>query len=234
MSSTTSLASESRTSQGPVWFYLHGFASSPASSKARAFVDWGNARGLPLSALDLRRPSLAHLRFSEILSYVRSEIDRLGPHARVVLVGSSLGGLAACRVAEVEPRVSALFLMAPAFKLAERWRVHIGEAGWERWKKSDAFDIVDHATGQRAVVDHGFISNLGEHDVADGGFPDIRVPTCIVHGIKDATVDIELSREWAKGKRHVRLVEVDDGHELKDSIPRVISEATEFFRTFGV
>jgi hypothetical protein len=38
-------------------------------------------------------------------------------------------------------------------------------------------------------------------------------------------VPIEGSRRWAAGKRHVRLVEVDDNHELTTSLPRIAAEA---------
>lgn len=97
---------------GPAWLYLHGFASSPASTKARAFQAWGQERGLAIDALDLRVPTLSGLRFSAIKRRVRDAIDahsegrRGGDRARVVLIGSSLGGLTACRVAEEAPRTA--------------------------------------------------------------------------------------------------------------------------------
>lgn len=218
----------------PAWFYLHGFASSPASSKARAFVSWGEDHGLSVRALDLRTPSLSHLRFSQMLEHVHAAIETEGHRGRVVLIGSSLGGLTACRVAEAEPRVAALFLMAPAFRVAERWRRRIGEEAWAEWRTTDRFAITDYATGQKTFVDHRFVEELAELEARDDGFPDVRVPTCIVHGTKDDIVDIELSRTWARDRRHVRLVEVDDGHELGASIPRVLAEATTFFSSFGV
>ena len=61
---------------------------------------------------------------------------------------------------------------------------------------------------------------------------DVRVPVRIVHGTRDDVVDVQLSRDWSAGRRHVRLVEVDDGHELVASVPRVLAEADEFFRPF--
>jgi alpha-beta hydrolase superfamily lysophospholipase len=172
---------------GPAWLYLHGFASSPASKKARAFVEWGRARNLDVEALDLRKPSLAHLRFSEIVATTRRAIDEHGPHARVVLIGSSLGGLTACRVAEQDPRVCALFLMAPAFQLATRWRARLGEKAWTEWRETNALAIHDYATGERTFVDFGFVEELGRLDSGGDGFPDVRVPTCIVHGTADET-----------------------------------------------
>ncbi len=219
---------------GPRWLYLHGFASSPSSNKARAFVTWGKERGLDVHALDLRAPSLEHLRFSQIVARVRDAIDAEGEHGRVVLIGSSLGGLTASRVAEAEPRVSALFLMAPAFRLAERWRARLGEEAWAHWRETDAMEVHDHATGKKTFVDHGFVEELAALETGGDGYPDVRVPTCIVHGTRDDVVDIELARTWAKDRRHVRLVEVDDGHELVASLPRIFAEANAFFAPFGV
>lgn len=216
---------------GPAWFYLHGFASSVHSNKARAFATWGEEHGIDVRALDLRVPSLEHLRFSEVLRTVKDAIAGQGTAGRAVLIGSSLGGLTACRVAEAEPRVCALFLMAPAFRLAERWRARLGEEAWQAWRESDRFEVKDHVTGLMTFVDHGFVTEL---DRLDPGFPDVRVPTCIVHGTRDDVVDVELSREWARARRHVTLIEVDDDHELGSSVPRIRDEATRFFRTFGV
>jgi pimeloyl-ACP methyl ester carboxylesterase len=216
---------------GPAWFYLHGFASSVQSNKARAFVQWGRDHDVTVNALDLRVPSLEHLRFSQILAKVRDAIADQGEFGRAVLIGSSLGGLTACRVAEKEPRVCALFLMAPAFRIAETWRTRLGGEEWLRWRDTGRFQVKDHATGQMTFIDHEFVAEL---DFLDVGFPDVRVPTCIVHGTKDETVNIERSREWAKDRRHVQLIEVDDDHELTTSVPRIREEATRFFAPFGI
>jgi uncharacterized protein len=218
---------------GPHVLYLHGFASSPDAGKARAFGDWGTRRGLRIERLDLRVPSFEHQRFSAMKQAVRGAIDATGgARARAVLIGSSLGGLAACRVAEEDPRVSAVFLMAPAFRLAERWRLRMGERAWEAWQRNGYTEVDDHATRRRARVDWRFIEELAELDEAGDGWPDVRVPTSIVHGIRDEVVDVKLSRDWATGKRHVRLVEVDDGHELAHSVDRILQEASDFFTPF--
>ncbi len=218
---------------GPHFVYLHGFASSPQSGKARAFHEWGAARGAEIEVLDLRVPSFENLRFSAIQARTKEAIDATGGgKARAVLIGSSLGGLAACRLAEQDPRVCALFLMAPGFRLVDRWRLRMGEAAWEGWKTSGWTQVDDHATGAKSRVDWGFVEELERLDSAGNGWPDVRVPTCIVHGIRDEVVDVKVSREWATGKRHVRLVEVDDGHELATSIDRILSEAGDFFVPF--
>jgi len=214
-------------SRGPTWLYLHGFASSPQSAKARAFQAWGTARGLAIDALDLRAPSFEHLRFSAIKARVCDAID--GPRGRAVLIGSSLGGLTACRVAEEDPRVCAVLAMAPAFRLAETWRAKLGPAAFEAWRRDGSIEVDDHATKRKSRVDFGFVEELESLDAAPA---DVRVPVLIVHGTRDDVVSIERSREWSRGKRHVRLVEVDDTHELGQSIPRILQEADSFFSCF--
>jgi uncharacterized protein len=218
--------------KGPAFLYLHGFASSPASSKAKAFIAWGKARGVAIEALDLRVPSFEGLLFSAIVAKVRAAIDAAGgPAARVALIGSSLGGLTACRVAEQDPRVCAVFAMAPAFRLVPRWKATLGDAAWEKWRREGFREVDDHLTKAKANVHFGFVEEL---ESLDPGYPDVRVPTCIVHGTGDEVVDIARSRDFAREKRHVRLVEVEDGHELVASIPRILSEAGAFFAPFGI
>ena len=63
------------THAGPRWLYLHGFASSPESAKARALAEHYAARGIDLERLDLRLPSFEHLRLSAIVEHVRTRRD---------------------------------------------------------------------------------------------------------------------------------------------------------------
>ena len=211
--------------QGPRWLYLHGFASGPESSKGVALSRHFAARGIALERLDLRRPSFERLRFSAMIETVRAAIG--DERDRAIVLGSSLGGLLAARMAERDARVCALVLLAPAFRMAERWRARMGEPEWRRWEESGWLEVDDYATKRRARIDFGFVRELGE---LDSGWPDVRVPTLIVHGQKDEVVDIDLSREWSRGKPWVHLVEVEDGHELVASVPRISDEADAFLR----
>ncbi len=90
-------AASNPAAPAPRWLYLHGFASSRDSAKGRALEAHYAGLGIALERLDLRRPSLEHLRLSAVLAHVRERIG--GEHDRAVLLGSSLGGLRACRAA---------------------------------------------------------------------------------------------------------------------------------------
>jgi pimeloyl-ACP methyl ester carboxylesterase len=205
---------------GPRFLYLHGFASGPHSAKAVAFGKHYSARGVGIDRLDLRVPSFEHLRLSAMLATIGRAIG--APADRAVIFGSSLGGLAAARVAERDPRVTALVLLAPAFRLTERWRQL---PDWDDWRRRGWREVHDYASNAPARIDFGFAEDAMALDV---GYPDVRVPTLILHGTRDDVVPIEHARAFAADKRHVRLIELDDGHDLLASLPRMFAEADRF------
>jgi hypothetical protein len=214
----------------PRFLYLHGFASGPNSAKGVATAQHYAARGIDVERLNLRVPSFEHLRVSAMIEHVRLAIG--GPQDRAVLFGSSLGGYVASRVAEEDARVCALVLLAPAFRLFERWRARVGEEAWQAWERTGWIEVDDYAEKKRGRVDFGFVEDARAVDARNQGSPDVRVPTLIVHGRRDSTVDIGVSRDFAAGKRHVRLVEVDDGHELVASLPLILREADRHLAGF--
>ena len=207
------------------YLYLHGFASGPGSTKGVKFAAHYEAKGVALERLNLRVPSFEHLRLSAMIEVVRAAIG--GPEDTAVIFGSSLGGLTAARVAAVDARVEALVLMAPAFQLAARWRDLLGDE-YLAWQRTGWREVMDFTTQQPARVDFGFVEDAAAIDV---GEPDVRVPTVIVHGVNDETVPVAHSRRFAASRANVKLVEVDDGHELIASVPRVIAEADALLAT---
>lgn len=211
---------------GPRFLYGHGFASGPDSTKGRAIASHFHGLGTFIERLDLRVPSPERPRLSVMVARVRERIGT--PADRAVLMGSSLGGLTMARVAEVDPRVSALVLLAPAFRLVPRWRERLGPERWSAWQATGWLEVDDHATKTKAKVDYGFIEDV--ESLERGDLPDVRVPTLVIQGKHDEVVDPRHAREFAAAKRHVRLVELDDGHELVASIPRICAEIQDFLR----
>ncbi len=203
--------------------YLPGFASGPSSTKAAAFADHYTTRGITLDRMDLRKPSFEHLRLTAMIQHV---VDSLyGP---AILIGSSLGGLTAARVAERSDRVRALVLLAPAFRIAQRWEEQLG-AEWGEWKRTGWREVWDYSKSGTSRVDFAFME-----DVLGYGpeFPDVAVPTLILHGTGDEAVPVDYSREFAATRPNVELIEVADGHQLLDSIPRLLAETDRFLAPY--
>ena len=214
------------TSNGPRWLYAHGFASGPGSSKGVALARHYAERGVELRRLDLRVPTFETLRISAILDTMSQAIG--GPQDRAVVFGSSLGGLAGARLAARDPRVCALVLLAPGFRVATQLARRLGEAQMRAWRDTGWLTTHDYARDAPSRVHYGFYDEAAHLDAEDDGMPDVRVPTLVIHGRRDDTCDIAVTRAWAEGRRHVRLVEVDDGHELTASLPVIRAEADRF------
>jgi uncharacterized protein len=209
---------------------MHGFASGPGSRKAVALAQHLAGRGIQMARLDGRVPSFERWRLSAMIDVIRRAVG--DDRDRAVVFGSSLGGLAAARAAEEDARICALVLLAPAFRIAERWPARIGEEAFRAWEQTGWIEVHDHAEGRAARMHFDFIRDAREVEARSGGWPDVRVPTLIVHGRRDEVVDPALSRAWAAGRRHVRLLEVDDEHELAASIPIIIRAAEELLAGF--
>jgi uncharacterized protein len=199
--------------------YLHGFASGPLSTKGVAFEKHFAEKDIEIARMNLRVPSFEQLRLSVMIDTVLAAL-----HDRTILIGSSLGGLTAARAAERDSRVVAMILLAPAFKLVERWRQTLGPE-WDLWRERGWREVTDYTTGQPARVDWGFIEDAIRVDV---GYPEVRVPTLILHGLHDDVVPFETSRTLALGKDWIDLVELDDGHELVASMPTLLEESEAF------
>ena len=61
--------------------------------------------------------------------------------------------------------------------------------------------------------------------------PRVTAPALVLHGIHDDVVPIARSREFINAHPHARLVELDDGHELVASLPRLLAETESFLAT---
>lgn len=187
-----------------------------------AFAEHYAKRGIAIDRPNLRVPSFEHLRLSAGIESARAALG--GPEDRAIVFGSSLGGLTASRLAERDPRVTALVLLAPAFQLIGRWREMLGPA-YDDWQRTGWREVMDYTTKQPARVDFGFVEDAAAIDI---GFPAITVPTLILHGLHDETVPIDHSRRFAAGRPNVMLIELDDGHELVASLPRLLAESDRF------
>ncbi|HUQ05965.1 MAG TPA: YqiA/YcfP family alpha/beta fold hydrolase [Kofleriaceae bacterium] len=203
--------------------YLHGFASSPESRKAVAVAERLRTRGIDVDRLDLRVPSMERLDFGAMLERTRAAIG--GPDERAVLIGSSLGGLTAARVAEHDRRVVGMVLMAPALHFGARWHERLGQAGWDQWMETGWLDVHDYATGGTTRVHADFARSVLQHDV---GLPYIHPPTLVIHGEADDVVPVTVSRELANVSPQVRLIVLPDGHDLLATLPMILDSIEAF------
>ena len=194
--------------------FAHGFEGSPTGSKPTYMME---ALGWDVTA-----PKMSELGWS-IASQTEVLIRHLDKGDFDLVVGSSMGGLAAANASSMRPQAETrLLLIAPAFGLAENWE-GMEEAGRSAWK----------TTGERRYTGYELDIVLPWEFMESAekmSWPRPAHPTAIMHGKYDEVVPISFSRKVAEGCENVSLHETDDSHRMKESlrfIPEVVSKLME-------
>jgi pimeloyl-ACP methyl ester carboxylesterase len=158
---------------------------------------------------------------SGMLDVVRGAFARAKPpHA---IIGSSMGGYLAALLAAEDPRIERLVLLAPAFRMAERWRGRMTAAELEGWRTS-GLSVKHYGTRTERRIGYAFLEDLDAHPP----FPEVRVPTLCIAGRKDDVVPLEDVQQFVMRTKTARLIVVDDGHELARSIDVIWDESRPF------
>ncbi len=201
-------------------FYLHGFASSPASTKATRIAERLARHGLVLHRPDFNEPDFSGLTVSRMIDQTRRAIAALPP-GPVVLIGSSLGGLVALHAAaRVEAtRVERLVLLAPALALGASWRRELGPDGLARWRETDRLDVHHHGDGRLRSVRYTLYEDALQYDAFA---LDLGRPTLIFQGRRDEAVDPAVVERYARTRPRVTLRLLDDDHQLLASLPVIL------------
>ncbi|HSB18728.1 MAG TPA: YqiA/YcfP family alpha/beta fold hydrolase [Anaeromyxobacteraceae bacterium] len=202
--------------------YLHGFASGPSSAKGRAFEELFGRIGVALQRADLTPGADGFERSTPLTMLAEAERALTATGARAVM-GSSLGGYLAALLASRHASVERLVLLAPAFRLFERWRARLTPEQVEAWK-TEGLWVDHHVTGNPRRIGYRFLEDAATLPA----FPEVRVPTLCFAGRRDETVPLEDVAAFVDRTPGARLVALDDGHELVASVPRIFEEAREF------
>jgi len=221
--------SEHGTAGEVAFIYLHGFASSPGSAKARAFCERFARIPRELIVPDLADGDFEHLTLSRQVGVVTGCMDR-SRKRRFALIGSSMGGYLAALIAEQRHDVEAIYLMAPGFGFLRRWR------------EKHAADKDVQMPGTLRVFHYGM--NEERPLDATGLFEDAEtwerlslrreVPTRIVHGVRDDTVPVEQSRTYVESRPWCRLQELDADHGLVEAVHWIVDDCVAYFSECGL
>ncbi|KHD09112.1 esterase [Candidatus Thiomargarita nelsonii] len=189
------------------FFYLHGWASSPQSSKAQFFKQCFEQRGLSLQIPDLNPNDFYHFSLTQQIQ----QVEALLPNSPVTIIGSSFGGLIALWLAERLPQIQSIVLLAPALNFLNHCRILMGESNFAQWRRQGEFAFTNYAEPGERLISYGFIEDLQQYVDAD---LQRRVPSLILHGNQDMVVPIQTSRDFAATRPWIKLVEFDSDHRL--------------------
>jgi hypothetical protein len=153
--------------------YLHGFGSGPQSAKATFFRQRLQQVGIPVQVPDLNQDNFAQLTLTRQIQQVSSQLAEMN-YPPVTLIGSSLGGLVAAWVAERQPCVQRLVLLAPAFGFLGHWLPRLGAEAVETWQRTGQLMVFHYGEGRPLPLEYGFVADAQR-------YPDGGVTTACAH-----------------------------------------------------
>jgi len=225
------------------FFYLHGFASSPASTKARFFERHLAAHGVELHRPDLNAPDFETLTITRMVRQAERAILGL-PAAPIVLIGSSLGALVAlaiasrwskrCTTAEsglvAQYPIDRLILLAPALDFARSHEQRLGDEGLAQWRSAGTMPVYHYGEGRTRNVHYGLHEDALGYD-AFASYLDF--PILLFHGRRDDLVDPGTVEAFARSRPNVILRMFDDDHQLIASLDEIWKETSRFLGLEG-
>lgn len=200
--------------------YLHGFASSPASRKARFFAAKLDAQGQPLEIPDLAEHHFERLTISGQLAL----IEQLLAGQPAALIGSSLGGYLAALYASHHPEVQRMVLLAPAFDFYHLWMHGLGPDRMASWKQNGTIPVFHYAEGRQVPLGLQFIQDAARFPP----FPHFLQQALLFHGNQDDVVPVHHSVLFAAAHPNVHFRRLDSDHELTGVMDAIWLESQPF------
>jgi pimeloyl-ACP methyl ester carboxylesterase len=204
--------------------YLHGFASSPQSSKATFLLRKFAERGVRMLVPDLNQPDFSTLTVTRMLQQVEHALASAeGPF---VVVGSSLGGFVAVQAALRHPdRITRLVLLAPALEFDGNRLSELGDRGLDAWKSSNQLAVFHYGYGRMMPVHYDLYADARRYNAFQA---QIAQPVQVFQGRLDTAVNPEMVERWASSRPNVELHMLDDDHQLLKSLEVIWTEMESF------
>ena len=196
------------------YIYLHGFASSPESTKAQAFRDRFAQFKITLKIPDLNQGDFSSLTLTRQIE----QVTKMLTSAPVTLIGSSFGGLTAAWVAQRHSQIERLVLMAPAFSFLSNWLPRISQTQLFQWLETGYMPVYHYGYKQTLNISYDFITDLLQYSESR---LQRSVPTLIFHGDNDLVIPIQASKNYAQQRPWVKLIELKSDHALTDKLPEI-------------
>lgn len=205
-------------------YYLHGFASGAASTKARWLAERLAPLGIELQCPDFNLPDFSTLTVTRMIADVERSMQA-GGSGPVALIGSSLGALVAYHTAARTPRVDRLVLLAPALDLASSLRRGLGEARVEEWKRRGSLEVFHYAYNEPRSVNYTLFEDCRQYDPFT---TPLDIPILVFQGKRDEAVSPEMVERFASSRPNVELHLLDDDHQLVKSLPHIWERTRRF------
>jgi pimeloyl-ACP methyl ester carboxylesterase len=206
-------------------FYLHGFASSPRSTKVAYFRERFHEHRIDLQCPDFNEPDFRTLTLTRMLDQLGAELTR-DSSSPAALLGSSLGGTLAILAAErFAAQVDRLVLMAPAVMFAKAGHHLLPPDKIEEWRRRGSLPFFHYAYDEQRELNVAFYEDSVRYDAFNAT---VSQSVLVFQGLRDASVDHRTVEAFAKTRSNLTLSLLDDDHQLIASLPRMWDDVRAF------
>jgi uncharacterized protein len=204
--------------------YLHGFASSPQSSKATFFASKLAALGVPFAAPDLNAPDFSTLTVTRMLKQCGEMIER--DRDPMTVIGSSLGGFVAVQAAlRYTAEIQRVVLLAPALEFDGDRLSELGDRSLEAWKSTGRLEVFHYGYGRMVPLHYELYEDSRQYDAINAK---LTQPVQVFQGRRDTAVNPATVERWSAARPNVELHMLDDDHQLHGSLNDIWGHVARF------
>jgi uncharacterized protein len=205
------------------YLYLHGFASTPQSTKAIYLRNRFHTLNQFLHIPDLNQNDFFSLTLTRQIQQCENILSNYPGEWSII--GSSFGGLTATWLAQHNVAIKQLVLLAPAFYFRRYWQRQLGTEQLRQWQQTGSIDVY-HYGAQRSLP----LSYLFWQDASQYHESDLQrdLPTLIFHGTNDDTIPAQSSHQYLQSKVYCELIEINSDHALIDVMDEIWERTQPF------
>jgi pimeloyl-ACP methyl ester carboxylesterase len=172
--------------------FITGFLSKRWGNKSKALAQWCQERGWGFCCFDFRgwgdsEGTWGEYRLLQWLEDAEAVTNLLADGPPVTIVGNSLGGWLAWLVAQQQPIVEELILIAPAFNMMGLRAAEIPAERRARWQSTGSMPWDDEPLHRDAPIPWHWVEDSQLLWSRRQTQPR-RIKTTILHGLRDTTI----------------------------------------------
>ncbi len=207
------------------YIYLHGFLSGANSYKGSYLRERFAEAGLTLHTPDLNGGDFERLTLTGQLQIIGELAESLP--GELTLLGSSMGGYLAALFAEENQRVKQMALIAPAFQFATRYLARMDKTMLQRWREEGYLQVYHHAYREHRRLHYHILEDARAYDRMK---LQRQLPTLILQGVNDESVDYRLSVKYLQTHPSARLLLLNADHQMIGEVETIWEYTRRFLR----
>ncbi len=196
------LRGDSMTGRNRHVIFMTGFLSKRWGNKSKSLVQWCEEQEWGFTCFDYRGSGGSDGKFTDYtltnwIEDAQAVVDKMKSNTPLSIVGNSLGSWVAWIIAQRNPEIADLLLIAPAFNMMGERAKQIAPERREQWQKTGWMPYDDDDLHRDFPLSWQWVEESEALWQSHESRPR-RVPTTILHGLQDIVIPPSVSWKFAQ------------------------------------